>query len=61
MSSRTLRQAALVVTLLGGLPALGAAQGVNQDNTPYGTTAAEFLLLGAGARGTALVLCGPRG
>ncbi|HEU4681468.1 MAG TPA: PorV/PorQ family protein [Gemmatimonadales bacterium] len=26
----------------------------NPDNTPYGTTSAEFLLLGAGARGTAL-------
>jgi len=26
----------------------------NPDNTPYGTTAAEFLLFGAGARGTAL-------
>ena len=26
----------------------------NQDNTAFGTTAAEFLLLGAGARGTAL-------
>src|SRR6266550_1079329 len=24
------------------------------DNTPYGTTSAEFLLLGASARGTAL-------
>ena len=34
----------------------GAAQApqINQNNTPYGTTAAEFLLLGAGARGTAL-------
>jgi hypothetical protein len=26
----------------------------NPDNTPYGTTSAEFLLFGAGARGTAL-------
>ena len=26
----------------------------NPDNTPFGTTAAEFLLFGAGARGTAL-------
>ena len=25
-----------------------------EDNTSYGTTSAEFLLLGAGARGTAL-------
>ena len=28
-----------------------------QDNTPYGTTSAEFLLFGAGARGTALGGC----
>ena len=27
---------------------------INADNTPYGTTSAEFLLLGAGARGAAL-------
>jgi hypothetical protein len=27
---------------------------VNQNNTPYGATSAEFLLLGAGARGMAL-------
>lgn len=48
--------AALVATLLSGLPAIGAAQtsDVNQDNTSYGTTSAEFLLFGAGARGTAL-------
>jgi len=46
---------ALVLSLLGGLPAGMAAQtNINQDNTAYGTTAAEFLLLGAGARGTAL-------
>jgi hypothetical protein len=43
---------AVVATLVGGLPALAAAQG--EDNTPYGTTSAEFLLFGAGARGTAL-------
>lgn len=55
MRSMFTKRLTLVVTLLGGLPVLGAAQdGVNQDNTPYGTTAAEFLLLGAGARGTAL-------
>ncbi len=44
------------VTLL--VPALLAGQsnpGVGSpDNTAYGTTSAEFLLLGAGARGTAL-------
>ncbi len=38
-----------------GLPcALLAQAPTNPDNTGYGTTAGEFLLLGAGARGTAL-------
>jgi len=47
--------AALVAALLSGLPAVASAQDdVNQDNTSYGTTSAEFLLFGAGARGTAL-------
>ena len=57
MSHFSARNLALVAALLGGLPALSAAQTddqINQDNTPYGTTAAEFLLFGAGARGTAL-------
>jgi hypothetical protein len=42
--------------LLALMPAGLAAQGTNTnpDNTPYGTTAGEFLLFGAGARGTAL-------
>jgi hypothetical protein len=46
--------------LLSALPAGAAAQNDTgqptgqEDNTAYGTTAAEFLLLGAGARGTAL-------
>jgi hypothetical protein len=46
--------------LLGALPAGLAAQNQTgqpvgqEDNTAYGTTSAEFLLLGAGARGTAL-------
>ena len=44
---------ALAVLLVGGFPAGLAAQDEN-DNTPYGTTSAEFLLLGAGARGAAL-------
>jgi len=42
---------------LGWLPAGAAAQaqpGNSNDNTGFGTTSAEFLLLGAGARGTAL-------
>jgi hypothetical protein len=47
--------AALVAALLSGLPAMASAQDdINQDNTSYGTTSAEFLLFGAGARGTAL-------
>jgi hypothetical protein len=57
MSQFSARRLALVTVLLAGsLPALGEAQGTNQgaDNTAYGTTSAEFLLLGAGARGTAL-------
>jgi hypothetical protein len=51
----TARNLALAA-LLSGVPAGLAAQGddINQDNTAYGTTSAEFLLFGAGARGTAL-------
>lgn len=45
----------LLAALLGGMaPGLAAQAGTTQDNTAYGTTSAEFLLLGAGARGTAL-------
>lgn len=56
MRNFSARRLALVAVLAGGLPALGQAQGANQgdDNTAYGTTSAEFLLFGAGARGTAL-------
>ena len=43
---------ALAVTVLLGAPA--GAQLAQHDNTGYGGTAAEFLLLGAGARGAAL-------
>lgn len=44
---------ALAAVLAGGAPgALMAQSGV--DNTSYGSSAAEFLLLGANARGTAL-------
>jgi hypothetical protein len=42
----------LVVLTPAGLAAQGTEP--NPDNTPYGTTSAEFLLFGAGARGTAL-------
>ena len=44
MSDFSARNLALVAALLGGLPAVSAAQTddqINQDNTPYGTTAAE--------------------
>jgi hypothetical protein len=45
----------LATLLLGFVPGGLAAQSVdNTDNTGYGTTAAEFLLLGANARGAAL-------
>lgn len=44
-----------VVALAMGLAAPAVAQvGGTQDNTAYGGTAGEFLLLGAGARGAAL-------
>jgi hypothetical protein len=50
----TARNLALAA-LLSGVPAgLAAQNDINQDNTAYGTTSAEFLLFGAGARGTAL-------
>src|SRR6185503_9058286 len=55
MSHTTARTLALMAALLSGLPAAAIAQSdINQDNTSYGTTSAEFLLFGAGARGTAL-------
>ncbi len=47
----------LLATLMVGLPSAAAGQATkpgNTDNTAFGTTSAEFLLLGAGARGTAL-------
>jgi hypothetical protein len=54
------RNSALGLALTAGLlvmsPGIIQAQAdvTNPDNTPFGTTAAEFLLMGAGARGTAL-------
>jgi hypothetical protein len=44
--------AALALVSLGG--AAAAQVSLPSDNTAYGTTSAEFLLLGAGARGLAL-------
>src|SRR3954471_7830411 len=53
------RISTLGLALTAGLLALApgglmAQDQTNPDNTPYGTTSAEFLLFGAGARGTAL-------
>jgi hypothetical protein len=46
----------LALGALGLVPATSVAQNqqAGQDNTGFGTTSAEFLLLGAGARGAAL-------
>ena len=45
-----------LAAMLAAFPAGLAAQApeVSTDNTPFGATSGEFLLLGAGARGTAL-------
>lgn len=55
MTNRFALRCALAVALVG-FPASLAAQvpEVSTDNTPFGATSGEFLLLGAGARGTAL-------
>ena len=46
----------VALTLLAATPVVVGAQStaVKRDNTGYGTTAAEFLLIGANARGMAL-------
>lgn len=44
----------LSAALLGFVPMVASAQQDVSDNTAYGSTTAEFLLLGANARGTAL-------
>jgi hypothetical protein len=54
MSRNSTAGLALVVGLLSIAPGVLRAQQTNPDNTPFGTTSAEFLLFGAGARGTAL-------
>lgn len=56
MKQHTASGLALAALLVGGLPVALAAQAdaINADNTPYGTTSGEFLLLGASARGAAL-------
>jgi hypothetical protein len=55
MTNRFALRCALAVALAAS-PASLAAQvpEVSTDNTPFGATSGEFLLLGAGARGTAL-------
>jgi hypothetical protein len=55
MRHTTARHLVLTAALLSGLPVVSMAQDdINRDNVGYGTTSAEFLLFGAGARGTAL-------
>ena len=56
MKRHTAHGLALAGLLVGGFPLALAAQEseINADNTPYGTTSGEFLLLGASARGAAL-------
>jgi hypothetical protein len=56
MTDKLAPRLTLAMVLLLSLPAGVVAQGANgnPDNTGYGTAAGEFLLLGAGARGTAL-------
>ncbi|MGH7702003.1 MAG: PorV/PorQ family protein, partial [Gemmatimonadales bacterium] len=57
MKNRITWQLQLILALVGAGASSLAAQQVVQpgtDNTGYGTTSAEFLLLGAGARGAAL-------
>lgn len=56
MTRHTVRRLSLAALLVGLWPAGLAAQDslINAPNTPFGTTSAEFLLLGASARGAAL-------
>jgi hypothetical protein len=51
---RTLVRSGLCAVALAAALRIPAAAQAAQDNTGYGTSAAEFLLFGAGARGTAL-------
>jgi hypothetical protein len=54
MQRFTTPRLALSAALIGFTPMVASAQQDIADNTAYGTTTAEFLLLGANARGTAL-------
>src|SRR5438445_4364775 len=51
---RNLARAGLGAVALAALLCAPAAAQTAQDNTGFGTSSAEFLLFGAGARGTAL-------
>jgi hypothetical protein len=53
-SSRSVLALALLGSLCWSVAPAQTPADANKDNTGYGTTAAEFLLLGGGARGTAL-------
>lgn len=52
--NRVVRSCTVAVALVCAAGSLAAQVSLPSDNTAYGTTSAEFLLLGAGARGTAL-------
>jgi hypothetical protein len=54
MQKALINRVLLASAVVFASPTLGLAQEGGEDNTPYGTTSAEFLLLGAGARGAAL-------
>jgi hypothetical protein len=55
MTNRFALRCALVAALTASAGSLAAqVPEVRTDNTPFGATSGEFLLLGAGARGTAL-------
>ena len=54
MQMRTSLSLAIAATLTGIMPVSARAQEDVADNVAYGSTTAEFLLLGANARGTAL-------
>jgi len=57
MKRHTVFGMGLAALLVGGLPAVLAAQNdslISASNAPYGGTSGEFLLLGASARGAAL-------
>src|SRR3954470_16143216 len=54
MTMKNIATLVLAIAGLGGLLTKRASAQANVDNTAFGTSSAEFLLLGAGARGAAL-------